>query len=412
MSRGRLKGTKLSAEHRASLSAALKGHTPWNKGNVTPVKEKPKLSIKEKEQINAARAAKSAETRKLNTARKYIHEAEQSQNWSNAKFTHDSEANVDYLEITHTCGNTVKVQTQTIRKWSFGDGLCKHCNPVFRGTSAAEDELANFVGTHQDIIRHQKLGKHELDIFIPEKKIAIEYNGLYWHSEKAGYPNNRHLDKTNACADNGIRLIHVFEDEFIHKREIVQSRINAVLGNTSKLHARKLTIDMNVPASEARVFLNSTHIQGFVGAKVRIGLRCGSELVSIMTFGKPRFNKSYDWELLRFSSKLGITVVGGASKLLHAFRRQFSGGIISYADRRWSNGNVYEKLGFSFMGKSAPSYYYFKGDLRYNRQTFQKSKLKAALGEAYEADKTEAEMMFSSGWNRIWDCGNLIYTLK
>jgi hypothetical protein len=411
MPRGRVKGTKLSEAHKLSLSKALHGNIPWNKGNKTEVAPKPKLSAEERALANKAKAVKSGQTRKKNTAAKYIKSAEESGVWSNAVFS--TENDVDYLALTHVCGETIKVQVQTVRKWSFGEDLCKRCNPVFRGTSKAELELTEFIRTlAPDTLSHQRINGLELDAVVPSRKLAFEYDGLYWHSERAGYPNMKHLLKTQTCLANDLQLIHVFEDEYMSKRGIVQSRISALLGVSKKLYARKLTLDLSVPAAEARTFINRTHLQGYVNSTIRIGLRLDGALVSLMTFGKPRYNKKYDWELLRFSSELNYTVVGGASRLLKAFRKNCQGSLISYADRRWSIGNVYKALGFELIGESAPAYHYFKGDLRQNRQTFQKAKLKVLMPEIYDDRKTEAEMMFEAGWNRIWDCGNLVFAIK
>jgi hypothetical protein len=411
MPRGRVKGTKLSDAHKLSLSKALRGNIPWNKGNTTEPIPGQRLSKEERALVNQAKAEKAGKTRKKNTALKYIMIAEETGVWTNVTFS--TENKIDYLALTHTCGETIKVQVQTVRKWSFGEDLCKRCNPVFRGTSKAELELTEFVRTlAPDMLSHQKINGLELDAVVLSKKLAFEYDGLYWHSERAGYPNTKHLLKTKMCLEQGLQLIHVFEDEYVNKREIVQSRIRAALGASKKLYARKMTLDLNVSTAEAREFIDRTHLQGYVNSTTKIGLRLGGALMSLMTFGKPRYNKKYDWELLRFSSELNCTVVGGASRLLAAFRKIHKGSLISYADRRWSTGNVYKTLGFELVGESPPAYHYFKGDLRQNRQTFQKAKLKMLMPEIYDEKKTEAEMMFEAGWNRIWDCGNLVFELK
>jgi hypothetical protein len=130
-----------------------------------------------------------------------------------------------------------------------------------------------------------------------------------------------------------------------------------------------------------------------------------------MTFGKSRFNKKYKYELLRFCNKLGYHIPGSASKLLKYFERNYKPkSLISYADRRWSRGNVYEKLGFKMIGKSKPNYWYFKltSNIRYSRINFQKHKLKDIL-EKFDETLSESENMKLNGYNRIYDCGNLVY---
>ena len=132
-----------------------------------------------------------------------------------------------------------------------------------------------------------------------------------------------------------------------------------------------------------------------------------------MTFGKSRYNKNYTWELLRFCSLKGYNVVGGASKLLSHFRKQYSGSIISYANRRWSNGDLYRKLGFKMIGKTDPNYFYFKDGHTelFSRIAFQKHKLKSLL-ENFNPDLTEEQNMFNNNYRKIYDSGNLVFFLE
>lgn len=410
--RGRKKGTKLTEAHKEALRKSLLGNTPWNKGKKQD-QQRILLTPEEKALVFQKRNQRAAETRKKNTAQKYINEALGTGEWLSASFI--VKDTTPYLTLTHKCGSIIEVQTQTVRKWNFSAGLCKKCNPVFRGVSFAENALRDFISgqiTHE-VLSHVRLSAGEVDIFIPSKKLAIEYDGLYWHSDKAGYPPDRHLHKTLECEKGGIQLIHIFEDEFVQKKEIVESKLRSLLGKSERVFARNCTVQ-EISTQEAQSFLDETHLQGACVSKIRLGLRhkVNQNLVAVMTFGKPRFNKEYDWELLRFSTALNVTVIGGASKLLTAFRNEHNGSIISYADRRWSTGKMYKALGFTFKNATPPSYHYFRGDLRYNRQTFQKAKLKQILGPEFDSSKTEVEMMFENGWNRIWDCGNLVYVLE
>jgi very-short-patch-repair endonuclease len=405
MPRGRKPGTKLSQSHREALSASLKGHVPWNKGRKT---EKPssRLSAEEKREATLAAVKKAAVTRKLRTAQKYILSAPGE--WSSVQF-HAGEGG-DLISAVHECGAVLQVQPQTIRKWGWSSGLCKKCYPVFRGTSEAEQELADFCRQHTMVGVRQRLASFECDIVLPDHKIAIEYDGLYWHSEKSGYPRYRHLEKTEAIERIGWQLIHVFEDEWVKQRQIVEDRLLHLMKKTKrKVYARRCVVEKIAPAL-SREFVEKHHIQGAVPAKHHLGLMHEGELVAVATFGRCRFRKDHVWELLRFCSARGTSVIGGASKLLSSFRSQHSGSIISYADRRWSRGGVYESLGFTLLGTSPPAYHYFKGDLRANRLTFQKARLKEL--PSYDQSLTEAEIMAKEGWNRIYDCGTLIYSLK
>lgn len=156
----------------------------------------------------------------------------------------------------------------------------------------------------------------------------------------------------------------------------------------------------------------SNHLQGACPATVCVGLYHMGDLVMVATFGKPRFNKDYQWELLRLCSVLNTTVVGGASKLLKHFMRDHTGSILSYANRRWSDGKVYEQLGFTLVRETEPSYVWFDGVRVWSRYQCQKSKLHKLLGDKYDPAKSERENMIACGYTRVWDCGNLVYGLS
>ena len=292
---------------------------------------------------------------------------------------------------------------------------CWHCYPNMneQGQSYKEKEVLDFVKSIYDgeIIpnAHGIIGRKELDIYLPEKHLAIEFDGFYWHSEQKGKGESYHLDKTNACAEKGIRLIHIFEDEWKEKKEIVEDRIRSILGiGQTGIFARKCVI-AEIDSKTANEFLEQNHLQGGDNSSIRYGLYHGDELVAAMTFGKPRFSKSHDWELIRFASKCGCNVVGGASKLLNHFRSSHSGSIVSYADRRHSDGNLYEKLGFMQVGVSKPNYWYVRGGEKLSRYACQKHRLKDVLGDAFDPNLSEFENMSLNGWTRVHDCGNMVF---
>ena len=196
------------------------------------------------------------------------------------------------------------------------------------------------------------LNGREIDIYIPSLKLGIEYDGLRWHSEIFNKDTNYHLSKTEECERQGIRLIHIFEDEWQYKRDIVKSRLLNLIGKTpNKIYARKCTIK-EVDSHTASKFLDENHIQGKCNSSYRYGLYYNDELVSIMTFGKLRKNlgstdKDGYYELLRFCNKSNTAVIGGASKLFkHFLKEKKPTNVISYADRRWSNGKKKKKLGW------------------------------------------------------------------
>ena len=216
---------------------------------------------------------------------------------------------------------------------------CPSCNPRAPGTSDLERSILDFVrANHDGAVVHRTralIAPLEVDVYVPSLGLAFEVDGNYWHSELNGTPNDYHLNKTRACALAGVRLIHIFEDEIVDRRPIVESRLRGLLGKNERVFARRCEV-RDVDARTKNEFLASTHIQGPDRSSVKLGLYHGDALVAVMTFGRPRYDRKHDWEMIRFSSALGTNVVGGAGKLLAHFRRSHSGSIVSYADRRWS----------------------------------------------------------------------------
>ena len=269
--------------------------------------------------------------------------------------------------------------------------------------------IFDLISVENKIFNDRHLGK-ELDIYLPDYNLAIEYDGLMYHSEgfNSFFKNtdkNYHLEKTELCLKNDIQLLHIFETEDL---DLWLSMINSKLGLNNKIFARKCIIK-ELKSKETEDFLNKNHLQGFCQAKINVGLFYKDELVSLMTFSKPRFNKKYEYELIRFASKRNYTVIGGASKLWKYFVNKYNPkSVITYANRRFSNGDLYYKLGFNFIEKTQPNYFYFKhGKFKlYNRIKFQKHKLNDIL-EVYDENLSEAENMFNNKYRRIYDCGNL-----
>lgn len=307
------------------------------------------------------------------------------------------------------CGNEFTAEVH--------DGKHRHCPKCYPadgfGTSLDEIELYEFIKSiSQDAVHNDRslIAPFELDIYVPAKKLAFEYDGLYYHQYGAK-DKQYHLAKTEMCASHGVQLIHVFESDWKLKRDIVKSRIKNALGCFNKIvYARKCEIRI-VSSKDSAAFQDANHIQGAVGAAVHLGLYYNGELVSLMTFGKCRFSKHYDWELLRFCSKLGYHVPGGAGRLLKHFEREYSlKSLVSYADRRWSAGKLYKALGFKLDHASGPNYWYFKNGsyTLESRVKYQKHKLEKLL-EKFDPAKSETLNMTENGYSMIYDCGNLVY---
>ena len=281
---------------------------------------------------------------------------------------------------------------------------CPKCSCII---SRQEIELQDWIKDFITIETNDRsiISPYELDIVIPEKKIAIEYNGLYWHSEGQGKDRKYHLNKYLDCKDKGYRLITIWENEWVFKQDIVKSIIlNAIGIHNQKIHGRKCIIQ-DISAKEARPFYNDNHIQGFKGGKHK-GLYYQNELVSLMTIDARN-------ELQRFVNKKYTIVHGAFSKLLKSFNLN---NIYTFADIRYFTGDVYEKNGFNYDKTIPPRFYYTKQLKIFHRRTFQKKNIekKFKQGELnyYNPDKTEYQNMLINKYDRIWDNGKIKFIQK
>lgn len=293
------------------------------------------------------------------------------------------------------------------------------CMKCYGNKSNGEEKLGQFIenliGEKNILFRQRNIVPgFEIDIYIPNKKIGFEYNGIYWHSELKK-EKNYHLEKTEACEHLGIKLIQVFEDEYLNHKEIVEAKITHILGlNTrKKVMARKCTVK-EIKNKEAKTFLDTNHIQGFAAATTYLGLFFNNELVSCMSLTK----RKNEWELNRFASKNDIVCVGAAGKLFSFFIKNNNPEIVkSFADRRWTSilsNNVYEKLGFKKIGYTYPDYKYVitKRNIlkRAHKFLFRKKILIKKYG--FPDTMTETEMIQELNIPKIYDCGLIKYVWK
>jgi hypothetical protein len=294
--------------------------------------------------------------------------------------------------------------------------LCTVCNTINSyNNSGFQIDLTNFIKNNYDdtlILNDREIIKpNEIDIYLPDLNLGFEFDGLYWHNEL--YKSlHYHLNKTEDCEKLGIKLIHIYEDDWLHKQDIVKSRILNLLGKSEKIMARKCIIKEINDNKLVREFLEQNHLQGFVGSKYKIGLFYQDELVSLMAFGSQRKamgqkSKEGSYEMLRFCNKLNVNVVGGASRLFKYFIKKYEpNDVISYADRSWSSGDLYKNLGFELVHKTKPNYYYVVDGIRKHRFGFRKDVL---IKNGADQNKTEHEIMLEKGIFRIYDSGHLKY---
>ena len=291
---------------------------------------------------------------------------------------------------------------------------CPHC---VHHTSKDEMGIYNLVTNlinDENIIKSDRnlLDGREIDILIPSHKLAIEYNGLYWHSENQGKDKNYHLRKTELAESKGYHLIQIFEDEWLEHKDIVTNKIRHFLGKDDGkpvVGARKCTIK-KVSKADAEVFLNTYHIQGFVGSTTYYGAFYEDRLIGVMTFKQEKPN---EWNLTRFATNINYRLPGLANKIFKQFIKDCNPvEVKTFLDRRWShsNVNVYDKMGFALEETLSPDYRYVVGGQRLHKFGFRKRILHKKYG--LPLTMTEKKMTEQLGFYRIWDCGLYKYVWK
>jgi hypothetical protein len=298
---------------------------------------------------------------------------------------------------------------------SNGHG-CPKC--ASDGTSKPEKEVFEFIKTfYPEAIENDRkeISPLELDIFIPSMNLAIEYYGLYWHSEEYK-DNNYHFDKMKLCNERCIRLITIFEDEWRDRNEQVKGYLKSLLNkNEIKYFARKTKLK-KVPKEIAKNFLNAYHIQGSANFEIAFGLYNNEELLAVMT-GGPHHRQGHGntFVLNRLAFKENVSIAGGSSRLLKALLAYAKAGdynkLLSWSDNRFSEGRVYETLGFHLEDEHGPDYSYVKQGVRVSKQSCQKKHLikKGAKGTM---ENTEKELALTLELYRIWDCGKKAWSIS
>lgn len=289
---------------------------------------------------------------------------------------------------------------------------------VSKGERDLLDNIRSW-GIECEANRQILIGK-EIDILIPSKMVGIEFDGLQWHTEFfGGKSHGYHLDKTKRCNEEGYALIHVFEDEYYTKREIVLNKIRHLLGldyNLPKICGRKVTVK-EIYSNDANEFLNLFHIQGGYKSSVYLGAFFNDRLVAVMSFKKGGIN-STGWELSRFATDSGYIYQGVASKMFTHFIRDYNPtNVVSFADRRWTaseTDNMYVKLGFHLASITPPDYRYYNSKVSRYQRVHKMRMSKSVLSKKYgfPMTMTELEMAKSLGYDRIWDCGLFKYVWK
>lgn len=289
------------------------------------------------------------------------------------------------------------------------------CKPFSKDTSLEvfirnilDDNNIQYISNDRTILN----GK-EIDIYIPDKKIGIECNGVYWHSLK---DPNYHMDKWRLCKEQDIQLLNIWQDWIINKPEIVKSIILSKLGiYKEKIYARKCIVK-EIDSKTCNNFLNENHIQGAGKSKIKLGLYYNDKLVCVMTFNKEnkygKKNHDYYFELTRFCTKKNIRVIGGAGKLLKYFINNYHPIEIStFASNDISDGRLYKSLNFQECGINKSYWYIDKDYNRFHKFTFTKDAIiKKGWKETKDGWK-EKDVMYEHGYLQIYDSGQTKYIL-
>lgn len=304
------------------------------------------------------------------------------------------------------CG---KVYETTVFNWCHGYVVaCEDCRK--RQFSIAEKELCETIKSWGFMVEEnvELTGdSRTYDMYLPELDIAIEYNGLYFHSDAVRKDTNFHLDKYLDCYENGIQLIQIWEDDYLNKKEIVLRFLKNKLGVSKdrKVNARECTV-CELEVQDAREFLNRNHIQGFVSGSRYIGLKDNNGiLVAVMVLEK--YSDTYDINLKRYATSCNVR--GGFSKLLYHIKdyiRECSG-VYTFSDNTISSGELYRENGFRVISSIKPDYMYVVGNRRVHKFNYRKDRFRRDENLLYAEDLTESELARLNGLARVYDAGKI-----
>ena len=279
---------------------------------------------------------------------------------------------------------------------------------MITGVSKGEREIRNVIKSldiEAEYSDRTIIAPKELDIVIESHKLAIEYCGLYWHSNTFK-DNGYHLNKLKAANTAGYRLVTIYEDEWKASPSIVTEKLKQILGKSDRptIFGRKCSV-VELNRNQKNEFFDVNHIQGSGPGSLTYGLTYDGQVVAAMTFIKKVSDR---WDLNRFATSHNIP--GGFSKLLKHFERNnVWQEIVSFADRRWSEGGVYTKNGFALDSTSPPDYSYIVNNKTVHKFNFRHKNLSKILGDDYDPNLSELENTARAGYTRIYNCGLLRY---
>lgn len=308
-------------------------------------------------------------------------------------------------EISSELGVKGNTLNSFIKRHAIDDLVAKNT----KSTSVPEKEIAKIFAGQEVLLNYKYDGLKEIDIYLPKLKIGIEYCGAYFHRESIR-GKKAHISKLNDCKNLGIKLITIFDFEWLNKPDIVSSILLQKAGLLDqKVYARQCSVSM-ISKQEADDFLDQNHLQGKPpNILFAVGLKFKNDLVGVISVGWHHRNKSV-YILNRLCFKKNISVVGGPSKMFRLvvgeLKKRGVSKIVTYSDNRWSDGNVYKKLGFVLEKELPADYFYVHTS---SKKVFSKQSLKKSAEEK-ASGKTEYQIRLAQGYDRVWDCGKKKWT--
>lgn len=327
---------------------------------------------------------------------------------------------LSYIQNKHkwkcrcSCGKEIEVYGQHLRVGDTHSCGCKFGLKNSNYRSYLEVDILSYIKSiyNKEIVQNHRgiLGDNkEVDIYIPDLKLGIEVNGIFWHNDDA-VSKDYHQNKCIRALENEVRLVHIYEYEWRNNQDVIKRYLKSLLStDKEKIYARNTQIVSTISNEDVKEFLVNNHLQGYARASINLGLIYNNKLVALMTFGKPRFDMRYQFELIRLAFDSNVSIVGGTSKLFKYFIDKYKPeSIISYCNIDKFNGNVYNTLGFKKIKLTKPNYIWvnkrFEVLTRYQTQKHELVKKYTNL-----SDYTEDEIMKINGYYKIYNSGNLVF---
>lgn len=306
------------------------------------------------------------------------------------------------------CSKNNHIWEATVKDRVRGTG-CPKCATTI---SRQEQEMADYLRAYYPNLTIQNSNRKvisplELDIYIPERKIAIEFNGLYWHDERSkgkGYHHKKWLE----CKNKGIQLIQIWEDDWNKRKDIVLNSLTRKIGDdnsTTKTYARN-TVVVQLDTKKARDFMNNNHIQGFASGTYYYGLQDKNLQLKAVLILRKEGNDTYN--IIRYATSENIP--GGFTKLLsYSTKTLKAHKYVTFADHVISNGALYINNGFTAVAEIKPDYMYVVNDERKHKFGYRIKKFKNDPNLSYDPTMTEKQLAELNNIPRIWDAGKTRY---